>query len=151
MKVVHLTTDGTNYTLSAGVTDPNSGSVDRRGFERVAFLVTLGDDVDTGSIISKVEHSDDDITFTAVDDVDGNDIAVTVTDASNSSDNDMVGIEVYGGKLKRYVRLAFTRATANTAINALHAFLMHAHDTPVTQLTTAGQFNAAPTIKEVVA
>ncbi len=152
--VKHLPPDGTaatTYALAAGVTDPNSGSMDRQGYSGVAFLVTMGNNADTGSLICKVEHSDDDVTFTAVDDEDAADVAITVLDASGSSDDEMVGIEVYGGKLKRYVRLSFTRATANTVIAALHGFLIGPHDSPVTQSTSAGQFNQAVLIKEVVA
>lgn len=151
-KIQHLTADGTNYTLSAGTTDVESGYVDRLGFERVAFLVVLGDNTDTGVNVITVEHCDTSGgTYTACDDIDGNDIAVTVTDASNASDHKMVMIEVWGPALKRYVHLDFNRGTANTAINAVIAILGDARNLPITQATTTAQFVAAPTKEEVYA
>lgn len=151
-KFQHLTADGTNYVLSAGTTDVESGYVDRMGFDRIAFLVVLGDNVDTGTIEIKVEHCDTSGgTYTAVDDQDGNDVSVTVTDATNASDHKMVMIEVWGPGLKRYVHLDFNRGTANMAINAVLAILGEARNLPITQATTTAQFAAAPTKKEVYA
>lgn len=151
-KILHVAPDDqatTTYTLSAGVTDPNTVSVDRKGYESVAWLVTYGDNADTGVISFKLQHSDDNVTFTDALDKDGNTIVVSVTAGASDTDHYLTGIEAVGTKLKRYVRLAITRATANTVIAALHAFLSNPQDAPVTQAVTAAQFVAQPTTSHV--
>lgn len=151
-KILHVAPDDgatTTYSLSAGVTDPNSVSVDRKGFESVAWLVTFGDNADTGVISFKLQHSDDNVTFTDAKDKDGNTIVKSVTAGATNTDHYLTGIEAVGTKLKRYVRLAITRETANTVIAALHALLSNPQDAPVTQAVTAGQFVAQPTLTHV--
>ncbi len=152
-KPVHLPPDGTAATtwgLAAGTTSVNSGSVDRRFFEKVAFMVVFGDNVATGTFVAKVQHSDDNSTWADALDLDGNTITVSFTAGATDSDNKMIGKEVMGTKLKRYVRLAFARGTANTVIESVWAFLGSPQKQPVAQdATSAGQFYAAPATIQV--
>jgi hypothetical protein len=151
-KISHVAPDGTaatTYTLAAGTSEVDTASVDRKGYESVAFLVTFGDNADTGVISFKLQHSADNVTFTDAVDKDGNTIVKSVTAGATSTDHYLTGIEAVGTKLKRYVRLAITRETANTAIAALHAVLSNPQDAPVTQAVTAGQFVAQPTLTHV--
>lgn len=132
----------TTYTLSAGTTDVNSVSVDIYGFggSSIAFLIIFGANLDTGTCACTVQGSDDNTTFTTVTGA-----TKTLTDASAASSNQAIGIEVREPQY-RYYRVAFDRATANTSINALYALLPGPRAQPTTQVTTAGQFFAAPTI-----
>lgn len=152
-KVVHVPPDGTaatTYALAAGTTDVNSLGVDRAGYERVAFVCTFGDNVDTGTMSMKAQHSDDNVTFTDCADPDAGTVTQAFTAGASDTDNEVLGVEVYGTKLKRYVRVAFDRGVANTVIAALHAILTNAQYKPVTQSTAAGQFIQAPTVEHVV-
>jgi len=138
--ILHLTCDGTNYTLAAGITDVNSGAVDLAQYasKRVAFLVTLGTIAASGSGTIKVQHSDDNSTYV---DVEGTSQAWVDTD-----DDKVLGVEIHR-PLKRYLRVVITRGDAgNSTINAVHAIVGDNRTVPFTQLTTAGQFVRAPEI-----
>lgn len=151
-KVLHVAPDDgatTTFNLSAGTTDKNSVSVDRKGFEEVSFIPIFGDNVDTGTFTMKLQHSDDNTTFTDCLDVDGNTCTQAFTAGASDTDYEMLGISAVGTKLKRYVRIAIDRGTANTVIADLIAILSTPHKMPITQATTAGQFIQAPTIKHV--
>lgn len=152
LKFVHLPPNGlaaTTWELSAGVTEVNSGSIDRKGFEEVGFLCEFGDNADTATFVAKVQHSDDDVTFTDALDKDGNTITVSFTAAASDTDNKAIGKGLVGTKMKRYVRLAFTRDVANTVINSLWGILANPQSAPTTQPTGAGQFIAAPTTSHI--
>lgn len=136
-EVKHLTADGTNYVLSAGTSDVNTGSVDCAGAEEVTFLVTLGAMAASSAVDVKLQESADNSTFA--------DIAGTAqTQASPTDDDKMIGVTVVR-PLKRYLRAVITRGDGgNSTIEAVHALVRKYRETPFTQAVTAGQFIAAP-------
>lgn len=137
--VQHLTCDGTNYPLAAGTSDVNSGSVDMANFGGVAFLVAFGDNADTGTFAGKLQQSDDDGSADDWSDVAGS--AISFTAGATDTDNKMIAWDVRA-PLKRYLRVAIDRGTANTVIQSLIALKYTPRETPVTQATGAGQFIA---------
>lgn len=142
VQVNHLTFDGTNYALTGGTSDVNSGTVDARGFEKVAFLCVFGDNADTATFTGTIQGSADGSTgWTAITNA-----AVTFTAGATDTDNEMVGVECEVNPAYRYYRFATDRGTANTVGAALLAFLIKGDREPVTQPTGAGQFVATPII-----
>lgn len=138
--LLHLTCDGTNYTLTAGTSDTNSGSVDLAQYaaKRIAFLVALGAIAASGAGTIKVQHSDDNSTFV---DVEGTSQAWADTD-----DDKVLGVEIHR-PLKRYLRVVITRGDAgNSTINGVFALVGDSRTVPFTQLVTAGQFVRQPEI-----
>jgi len=143
VKIEHLTADGTNYALSAGTTDVESGVVDMADYGGVCFLVTLGDNADTGTFEATVQQSDD--AGGSPDDFDAlSGAQVSFTAGASDTDHKMIAIDVKG-PLKRYLRLAFNRGTANTVIASVHALKYLPRERPVTQGTGAGQFISGKT------
>lgn len=136
--ILHLTCDGTNYTLTAGTSDTNSGAVDLAQYaaKKILFLVALGAVASSGAGTIKVQHSDDNSTFV---DVEGTSQAWTDTD-----DDKVLGVEIVR-PLKRYLRVVITRGDAgNSTINGVFAIVGDNRTVPFTQLTTAGQFVRTP-------
>jgi len=130
----------TTYTLAAGTTDVNSVAVDLQGIGPVSltFLAVFGTNVDTGTFTWKLQSSDDNSTWADVTNA-----TQSFTDASANTANKMLGIGTTN-PTKRYYRVAIDRGVANTVINALLAIMGQPRAKPYTQLTTAGQFIAAP-------
>lgn len=145
MKIVHVAPDAgsaTTYALSAGTTDVNSSAVDALGFEHIAFLCVFGDNNDTATFVGGIEGSADG--STGWTDITG--ATSSYTAGASDTDNEMLGIGCRVNPSYRYYRFTSDRGTANTAIAALIAVLSHPDKTPVTQLTTAGQFIQAPVV-----
>ena len=138
LAVQHLTVDGTNYVLSAGTSDVNSGSVDLAQYagKRLVFLVALGTIAASGAGTIKVQHSDDNSTFT--------DVENTSQAWVDSDDDKVIGTEIHR-PTKRYYRVVTTRGDAgNSTINGIFALIGDNRTSPVTQLVTAGQFVRQP-------
>ena len=145
VQVVHVAPDSgspTTFTLAAGTTDVNSSSVDALGFSGVAFLVSFGDNVDTGTFTGKIQGSVNG--STGWTDITG--ASASFTAGATDTDNEHLGVSCPVTGQFRYYRLAIDRGTANTVIANLLAFLVGADRQPVTQSTSAGQFIQAPTI-----
>lgn len=141
--VVHVApNDGatTTYTLAAGTTAVNSVAVDTQGYKGATFIATFGTNVDTGVFVGKIQGSADG--STGWTDITG--ATQTNTDASAASSNKSLAIQVES-PLYRYLRFVSTRTVANSSLNALFCLLDDNNQGPVTQLTSAGQFVAAPT------
>jgi hypothetical protein len=145
LKVVHVAPDGTastTYALGAGTTDVNSSAVDALGFDKIAFLVTFGDNADTATYTGTIEGSANGSTgWTEI--TSAND---SFTAGAADTDNEMLGVQCKVNPSYRYYRLASNRGTANTVIAALHALLSNGDNLPVTQSTAAGNFINTPTI-----
>lgn len=145
MKVVHVPPDdgaATTYGLAAGTTDKTSVAVDALGFEHIAFLVSLGDNADTGTFTGKIQGSADG--STGWTDISG--ATTSFTAGATSTDNEMIGVGCKVNPSYRYYRFSTDRGTANTVITDMFALLTHPDRMPVTQLTSAGQFVQAPVI-----
>lgn len=142
VKVQHVTVDGTNYALSAGTSDVNSGAVDSLGFEHVAFVCVFGDNADTGTFTGGIEGSADG--STGWTDITGATSAFTA--GASDTDNEMLGIGCQVDPAYRYYRFTSDRGTANTVIAALLCLLTSPDRAPVTQLTTGGQFVQTPVV-----
>lgn len=127
-----LTVDGTNFTLAAGTTDVNSGSVDMRGYQAVTFMLAVGAIAGSGSVAVKAQQSDDD---GSTDDY--TDIAGSSSGASaDTDDNKIFFVDIYR-PLKRYVRFVTTRGDGgNSTLLSLTALLSRAQAEAVTQGAT---------------
>lgn len=99
---------------AAGTTDIESDSVDRSGYESVAFFTTPG--TITGSAVTSmhIETSSDDSTF---NDVLGTNIAI-----ADDDDNQIFGVEIVK-PLERYLRCVIDRATQNAVVGEIYAVL----------------------------
>lgn len=144
-KVIQVAPNGgaaTTMGLAAGTSDVNSSSVDALGFESVAFLITYGDNADTGTFTATIQGSTDDTTFVSLS---GPGTTISFTAGASNTDYLMDGLSARVKDGYRHYRVAFDRGTANTTIAALHAFLSGARNRPVVQSTAANQFRAVPT------
>lgn len=145
VQVVHVAPDSgsaTTYTLGAGTGDVNSSAVDARNFQAVAFLAVFGDNADTGTFTGKIQGSADGSTNWT----DITSATATFTAGATDTDNEMLGVGCPVNPSYRYYRFVSDRGTANTALNGLFCLLSQADRVPVTQLTSAGQFIAAPVV-----
>ncbi|MFZ4483747.1 MAG: hypothetical protein ACOYOL_07190 [Chthoniobacterales bacterium] len=134
--VEHVTVDGTNYSLTAGTSDVNSGAIDLQGFSQVSILVALGTMAASSTVDAKLQHSSDNSNWSDI-------LSSAVTQAVATDDDKCVGFSLNEPTL-RYVRVAFTRGDGgNSIINAVFA-IKKARSAPYTQAVTAGQFIAQP-------
>ncbi|MGA1804437.1 hypothetical protein [Rhizobium sp. HT1-10] len=102
----------------------NGNSVDMLGFDSVAFVATTGVRTASGAFTLTLEESDDNATFTAVDD-DHYQAPVSGNLAANSTAK--VG---YRG-FKRYVRPVLTKGSGTSIFVSVIAIKGHAVDRPV--------------------
>lgn len=122
--------------VSAGTTTVNSTAVDMAGYDAVAFVVSFGTITSTAVTSVKVQHSDDNSSFS---DVEGSAISV-----ADDDDNQVFIAEVLR-PIKRYVRCTVVRGTANAVIDTITAIQHAARETPVTQPdTTTGEVHVSP-------
>ncbi len=144
LKIVHVAPDDgatTTYALAAGVTTKTSVAVDALGYGRVCFLWTFGANLDTAVFVGKIQGSVDGTNNWT--DITG--ATQTFTDASAATASKVMALECDVLPGYRYYRVSSARTIANSVIASLHAILGRVQgQTPVTQLTTAGQFVAAP-------
>ena len=98
--------------LASGQTDPNSSSVDMAQFGSCTFVCTLQTIAATGTVSMQVEGSADDVSFAALT---GAVAAATATD-----DDKLLIVEVAQPKLK-HLRVALTRAVADSSIGGITA------------------------------
>ena len=142
LKVLHVSPDGSGYAVAAGTSDVNSESVDSLGYNRVGFVMTFGDNADTGTFTGKIQGSANG--STGWTDITG--ATVSFTAGASDTDNKMIGVECDVNPTYRYYRFASDRGTANTVIAALHAILGRAVGQPVSQSTATGQFISSPVV-----
>jgi len=132
VEVRPLTIEGTNYLLTAGTSDVDSGSVDTDGYDGVMFIVLPGIISASGAISVKAAQSSDDGSTDGYSDIAGTLQGPT----ADTDDNKAIVIDIYRPK-KRYVRVHTTRGDGgNSVINALVALLYHAGNEPVVQGST---------------
>ncbi len=125
-----LTVDGTNYRSDAA-TAVNSGSIDMTGFEGVLFQVAYGVIAATAVSSFKIQHSDDNATWT--------DVAGTAQgNFTPTTDNNKVFESEIFKPMKRYLRVAFTRSTANSDIQFLQAIQYRPSHAAPTQPSAPG-------------
>lgn len=130
VKYERVTVDGTNYVLSAGTTDVNSGVVDTQGYEGVAFVAQVGAIAANGAVTVKAQQDTASNMATAAD------IAGTSQGATaDTDDNKLIVVDIYRPQ-ERYVRLAITRGdSGNSTIDSLIAIKYLPQHKPVTQGT----------------
>lgn len=145
VKITHLTADGTNYPLAAGITDVESGYVDMAGWDGVLFVVVMGDNADTGTLEVKVEQCDTSGgTYAALSGA-----SYSLTAGASDTDHKMMAFDVYRPQ-ERYLHLDINRGTANTVLQSVVAIQYRGQKNPITQAVTAGQFNAAAAVVALV-
>jgi len=118
--------------LADGQTDPDSSSVDMKGFDGVMFVGIVGTITGSGTVTMAAEQSSDDVTFNA--------LSGASAQASAAADSDLLlAVDVFK-PADRYVRTALTRATANSVWGGTIAIQYKARSKPVAQ--AAAQFAA---------
>lgn len=131
--IVPVTVDGTNYLLTAGTSDVNSGVVDTLGYKGIAWVLELGTIAASGAVTVKAQQG------AASNLSDAADLAGTAQGpCADTDDNKVMLIDIYRPQ-ERYQRLAITRGDGgNSTINALFAILYHPdHANPVSQANAA--------------
>jgi hypothetical protein len=122
--------------LADGSSDPNSTSVDMAGFEGVMFIGIVGTVTGSGTVEIHAQQSSDDGVADAFSDI----VDMTAT-ADSSTDSDKLLVLDIVQPQKRYVRVAMTRATANSVIGGVAAIQYGAKSmaasTATAQLATA--------------
>ena len=113
--------------VAAGTSDSNATSVDVSGFQSVVFLDLLGAIVSGGAQSIKVQGSDDNSTFSDLEDT-----AYTIAD---TDDNKIACVEILK-PAQRYLRLVTKRATQNTTIDGVVAILSNPFKVPITADST---------------
>ena len=99
--------------LAAGVTDPDSLSINMSDFDGVLFVGTIGLVTAGGVNIMTAQKSTDDVSFS-------NFSGVSVTAPANSTNKIMV-IDMYK-PLFQFIRLVWTRNVANSVISGIVAY-----------------------------
>ena len=114
--------------VAAGLTAVNCTSVDMAGFDSVTFVACLGTLTATQVTSAKLQHSDDNSSFS--------DVTSGATANMADADSNKLLIASYKRPTKRYVRLVVSRATANAVIDSVVAYQYRARTRPVTQSST---------------
>jgi len=127
--------------VAAGTTDVESSSVDMRGYDSVAFIVSMGA-ITAGAVTSaNVEQSSDDSSFAEL-------LGTGITIADDD-DNQCVFLDVCQPR-ERYVRCVIERATQNAVVDSIVALQCNSHGgnvEPVTHDSTTvvgSEFHHAP-------
>lgn len=114
--------------VAAGTSSVNCTSVDMAtapGFDTVTFIAFLGTLTATQVTSLKLQHSDDNSTFT--------DVTSGGTSAMADGDSNKMLIATYKKPSKRYVRVVVVRGTANAVIDAVVALQYNAKSVNTTQ------------------
>lgn len=131
-QIVSVPPDGTALTtpaLAAGTTAVNSATIDCLGDSMANIVVSLGAITATGTGTIQIQRSDDNATWTNITGA-----VQAYTDADANKKITICISEV----VNRYLRVVTTRATANSALRQIDAYLVP-RAVPVTQVTTGIQ------------
>ena len=126
----------TTKGLAAGTTSVNSSAIDCLSDSDLNLVIDLGAVTATGTGSFQLQRSDNGSTWT--------NITGAVQAWTDTETNKTVTI-CLSELTNRYVRVVTTRATANTVINGMKAFLSP-RNVPVTQVVTANQNAAQPVV-----
>jgi len=129
-------TAATTKTLAAGTTAVNSSSIDCLGDFDLNVVIDMGAVTATGTGTFKLQRSDDNTNWT---DITG--ASQAWTDVESNKTVTLCISQI----VNRYIRVVTTRATANTVLSGIKAYLSP-RGNPVTQVTTANQNAAQPVI-----
>lgn len=129
-------TAATTKGLAAGTTSVNSSAIDCLSDSDLNLVIDLGAVTATGTGSFQLQRSDNGSTWT--------NITGAVQAWTDTETNKTVTI-CLSELTNRYVRVVTTRATANTVINGMKAFLSP-RNVPVTQVVTANQNAAQPVV-----
>lgn len=110
---------------AAGTSNINCTSVDMAGYDQVMFIASFGTLTATQGTGMKLQHSDDNSSFS--------DVTSGATAAMADGDSNKLLVAVYSRPSKRYVRAVITRGTANAVVDGVIALQSRARSQPVTQ------------------
>ncbi len=127
---------------AAGQTDVTSTSVDTKGFDSVAFIVSMGA-ITAGAVTSaKLQGSHDNSSWTGVN----GDLAGTAVTIADDDDNQVFILDLDRPQF-RYVRCIVDRATQDAVVDGIVAIQYKADVEPVTQpSTTTAEYNHAAAV-----
>lgn len=110
--------------VAAGTSSQNSSSVDMTGYDAVRFVALLGTLTATQVTSLKLQHSDDNSSFS--------DVTNGGTAAMADGDSNKMLVAEYVRPSKRYVRAVVVRGTANAVIDGVIAEQYQTRALPVT-------------------
>lgn len=116
---------------AAGTSDINCTSVDMAGYDAVTFIASFGTLTSTQVTSLKLQHSDDNSSFS--------DVTSGATSALADGDSNKLLVASYLKPTKRYVRVVVDRGTANAVVDGVIALQHRARSIPVTQSSTVSQ------------
>ena len=141
VKTLRLKPDASGYTVAAGQTAVNSDIVDMAGFEGVRFIAGFGA-ITSGGVQSLKVQQNTANSASGMADLEGSSITV------NDDDDNQIAISDIFRPTERYLRVAFTRGTQNSAIDFLIAELYGPRKAPISEDTSivisAEQFASPP-------
>lgn len=114
--------------VAAGTTDIECTAVDMAGFDAVTFTVLFGALTATQVTTCKLQHSEDNNTFT--------DVTNGATPAMGDDDDNKMQVLTYKLPSKRYVRVVIDRGTANAVVDGVTAIQYRARTVNTTQGST---------------
>lgn len=123
--LTHAVISRVSNAAAAGTTAINSTSVDMAGFDAVTFLANFGTLTATQVTSMKLQHSDDNSTFT--------DVTSGATAAMADADSNKQLAATYKRPTKRYVRAVISRGTANAVLDGITAIQYRPRTLPTTQ------------------
>lgn len=123
--LTHAVVTRVSNAAAAGATAINCTSVDMAGFDAVTFVASFGALTATQVTGLKLQHSDDNSTFT--------DVTSGATAALADGDGNKQLAATYKRPTKRYVRAVITRATANAVVDGVTAIQYRPRTLPTTQ------------------
>lgn len=122
--------------VAAGTSDVESSSVDMKGFQSAAFIVSLGAITTAAVTSAKLQGSSDNSSFS---DLEGT--GVTIAD---DDDNQIFVLDIDNPR-HRYIKCVVDRGIQNAVVDSIVAAQYKAQIEPVTQpATTTVEYNHAP-------
>ena len=122
-------TAATTWILAAGTSNVNSGEIDLMSSSSATLFVAVGVVTGAGIFSAQVQHSD--TSGSGFTDIPGK---VGAINGGSADSGKMIVIDI-NQPTKRFVRIAFTRGTANSVIDSVLAVKFR-RSTPVAQGST---------------
>jgi hypothetical protein len=138
VKTERIRPDGSGFTVAAGATAVNSDIIDMAGYEGVRFILAMGAITAGAATSAKVQQNTAN-SGTGMADLEG-----SLQTIADDDDNQIFVFDVYRPR-ERYLRLAISRATQNSAVDGLVVEYYGGRKQPPTEpATTTTEKHSSP-------